>query len=271
MMDYYDIAMRAPVSETCCSVNPWKARLALNFKAAPYKTTWVSLPDIPKARGALQVPPCRKHATGADYPTLPILVDNKTGAKVGDSFEIAVYLNETYPESGAGNLFPQDVPKIGYTYGQELAAWMPPLSDRNEKPEYDDYSRFNREVDLAFTMHVGLMGSNIPLDSEASKQVFLDRAGATSWEQMTLPAEVRATMLNGFREMLAGLAKVFREKEKGPFILGDRPTYADLCLGGWLYMSSRTLPKDEWDEVLQGNDGVFARLFGALEKWAEVK
>ncbi|KAH7024679.1 uncharacterized protein B0I36DRAFT_331851 [Microdochium trichocladiopsis] len=271
MMDYYDIAMRAPVAETCCSVNPWKARLALNFKAAPYKTHWVSLPDIPKTRTSLGVAPCRKHASGAEYPTLPVLIDHATGSKIGDSFEIAVYLQKQYPTSGAGNLFPQDVSEIGYTYGQELAPWMPPLSERNEEPEYDDYSRFNREVDLAFTTHVGLMGYFLPLENEAAKKVFLDRAGLQSWEQIGVHGEVRQGLLNGFWAMLNDMARIFKRRDQGPFILGDRATYADLCLGGWLFMASRTLPKEEWEQVITGNDRVYGRLFETLGKWAEVK
>ncbi|KXJ86046.1 hypothetical protein Micbo1qcDRAFT_168860 [Microdochium bolleyi] len=278
-MDYYDIAMAPPVAQTACSVNPWKARLALNFKAADYATTWVSLPDIPSVRGSLGVPPCRRHATGEEYPTLPVLVDHSTGTKTGDSFDIAVYLHETYPDAGAGNLFPaQDDPslpeskKVTYTFGQELAPWMPPLSDPHPDPRYAAYARFNREVDLAFTTHVGLMGQFIPLDSEASRQVFLDRAGLTSWEQIGLPGDVRKEMLGKFNETLADMARqLFKNSEEGPWIAGDRATYMDLMLGGWLMMASRTMPKEEWEAIKTGNGGVFGRLFDALQKWTEVK
>jgi glutathione S-transferase len=274
-MDYYDIAMRDPIAETCCSVNPWKARLALNFKAADYKTRWISLPDIPATRSALGVPPCRKHATGQEYPTLPVLVDNATGAKAGDSFDIAVYLQQQYPESGAGPLLPKDahLKKVleGYKFGQELAPWMPPLSDRHPDPQYDEYSHFNREVDLAFTTHVALMGYYLPLDTERTKQEFLRRAGLVSWDQFELKGEAREQMLQGFRKTLLELAEVFTMQAKGPFILGNTANYADLIVGGWLVMASRTLPEAEWAEVKTIGSGVFGRLFDALMKWAEVK
>lgn len=28
------------------SVNPWKTRMALNYKRIPYKTEWTELPDL---------------------------------------------------------------------------------------------------------------------------------------------------------------------------------------------------------------------------------
>ena len=46
--------------------NPWKARLALNFKAAPYSTQWVPLPDVSKVRSGLGVPAGRKFADGTE-------------------------------------------------------------------------------------------------------------------------------------------------------------------------------------------------------------
>ncbi|GKU07641.1 glutathione s-transferase [Fusarium langsethiae] len=45
---FYDIAARPPVEKNCFSPNPWKSRLALNFKGVPYSTSWVALPDIAK-------------------------------------------------------------------------------------------------------------------------------------------------------------------------------------------------------------------------------
>ncbi|KAH7123095.1 hypothetical protein EDB81DRAFT_913235 [Dactylonectria macrodidyma] len=41
-----------------------------------------------------------------DFLMLPIIEDPATESLVGDSFDIAVYLQKTYPNSGAGDLFP---------------------------------------------------------------------------------------------------------------------------------------------------------------------
>ncbi|KAF8941926.1 hypothetical protein BGZ47_007039, partial [Haplosporangium gracile] len=92
---FYDVAMRPPFTTTCCAANPWKSRYALNFKKVPYSTSWVQLPDITKVRRALGVPASRKFADGTDFYTLPMLSDPTHGAIVGDSFDIAIYLQKT--------------------------------------------------------------------------------------------------------------------------------------------------------------------------------
>ncbi|KAL7620178.1 hypothetical protein AAE478_009171 [Parahypoxylon ruwenzoriense] len=268
IMDFYDIAMRPPAASSCCAVNPWKSRLALNFKAIASSTTWVSLPDIAQVRRALGVPACRKFADGTDFFTLPILVDSSTNSTIGDSFDIAVYLQRTYPASGAGDLFPPQV--LDFTFDHDFPLWAPPLSERKET-EYEEYSKFNTLIDAAFTAHVGLMGYYLPLDSEASKDEFVRRAGVTSWEDFEVKGEEREKLKESFHLMLGDLAKLFSRDTTGPFLLGKQASYADLIVGGWLHMMRGTLPNNEWQEARGWHGGIFGHLYDGLEKYAEVK
>ncbi|KAI1642244.1 uncharacterized protein F4817DRAFT_308533 [Daldinia loculata] len=262
-MDFYDIAMSPPAS-----VNPWKARLALNFKNIAHKTIWVPLPDIGKVRQGLGVPACRKLADGNDFFTLPILVDPNTNSKIGDSFDIAAHLQKTYPDSGAGDLFPPQ--EIDYTFDQDLPPWAPPLSARKEG-EYDEYSKFNMHIDRAFSAYVGLMGFFLPFDSQASKDELVRRAGVKSWDDFEIKGEAREKMKESFRLMLGDLAKLFSRNTTGPFILGKQANYADLIVGGWVYMMHGTLPDNEWQEVRSWHGGAFGHLYDGLQKYAEVK
>lgn len=267
---FYDIAMRPPVEETCCSPNPWKTRLALNFKALPYTTSWVALPDIAKVRSSLKVPPCRKFADGTDFFTLPIIEDPATGSLVGDSFDIAVYLQNTYPSSGAGNLFPPQT--LDYVLTHDIPLLVP-LSECRESP-FPEYAKFNVNVDAAFTAHVQLTTLGFPFDpatAEITKAEFVRRAGVTSWEDFALVGEEREKVKNSFRNMLGGLAKLFLRDTSGPFLLGTRASYADLIVGAWLRMLRVTLPESEWEELRSWHGGLFGRLHDALEVYAEVK
>ncbi|KAI8966318.1 hypothetical protein F5Y11DRAFT_354465 [Daldinia sp. FL1419] len=263
VMDFYDIAMNPPAA-----VNPWKARLALNFKAIPHKTIWVPIPEIEKVRRGLNVPACRKLADGKDFFTLPVLVDPNTNSKIGDSFDIAVYLQKTYPDSGAGDLFPPQV--IDYTFDQDLPPWAPPLSKPRED-EYVEYAKFNMHIDRAFSAHVGLMGSGMSLDSQASKDALVRRAGVKSWDDFVIKGEAREKMKESLRIMLGDLAKLFSKDTSGPFILGKQASYADLIVGGWVYMSHGTLPESEWQEFRSWHDGTFGKLYDALQKYSEVR
>ncbi|KAG0045367.1 hypothetical protein BGZ83_009417 [Gryganskiella cystojenkinii] len=264
-MIFYDIAMRPP-----CATNPWKSRLALNFKNIAYSTTWVPLPDIAKVRCALGVDACRKFGDGTDYYTLPILIDPNTNSKIGDSFDIAVYLQNKYPNSGSGNLFPRQ--ELDFVFNLDHALLVP-LSERKES-EHDDYSRFNTNVDAAFSAHVGLMAYNLPFDpatAEASKAQFIQRAGVKSWDDFEVKGEKREKLIESFHLMLGDLGKLFLRDTSGPFLLGEQASYADLIVGGWLRMASDTLPKNEWEAVRGWHGGIFGRLHDGLEKYAEVK
>jgi len=267
---FYDIAMRPPVEKNCCSPNPWKARLALNFKGVPYKTTWVALPDITKVRSGLKVPPCRKFADGTDFYTLPIIEDPSTNSLVGDSFDIAVYLQDTYPDSGAGDLFPKQ--KLDYALAEEFTSLVP-LSACREVGD-PEYAKFNVNVDAVFTAHAQLTTQGFPFDpatAEVTKAEWVRRAGISRWEDLELVGEARQKVKDSFREMLGGLGKLFSRDTSGPFLLGTKACYADMIVGAWLRMFSVTLPESEWQEVKGWHGGLFGQLHDALAAYAEVK
>ena len=245
---FYDIAMRPPVESNCCSPNPWKIRLALNFKGLSYSTSWVALPDIAKVRSSLKVPPCRKFADGTDFFTLPIIENPATESLVGDSFDIAGYLQNTCPNSGAGDLFPSQT--IDYTFTHAHGPLVP-LSECREN-QFPEYVKFNMNVDAAFTTHALLTLQGFPFDpatAEISQAEFVRRAGVTRWEDFALVSEEREKMKDSFRNMLGDLAKVFLRDTSGPFLLGPRASYADLIVGAWLRMMRVTLRESEWEEM----------------------
>uniref|UniRef100_UPI0030131EB5 Fhb7-M10 n=1 Tax=Thinopyrum elongatum TaxID=4588 RepID=UPI0030131EB5 len=271
---FYDIAQRPPVAETCCAPNPWKSRLALNFKAVPYTTTWVKLPDIERVCKEIGAEPSAFGLLkeGKPYYTLPIIHDPATDSLIGDSFDIAAYLQRTYPASGAGDLFPPQ--KLDYAVGRDMQQLLFPLSEIRASPELADYARFNSNVDAAFTAHVGLMVHGLPLDpatAEVTKAEFVRRAGLSSWDDLEMVGEARDKMMQSFRNMLGDLAALFRKDASGPFLLGQRATYADMIVGGWLRMMRATLPVSEWQEARAWHGGIFGRLHDALDKYAEVK
>lgn len=268
-IEFYDIATRPPAAKTCCSPNPWKARFALNFKAMPFTTNWVQMPDITKVRKGLKVPPVRQFADGTDFYTLPIIHDPNTDALVGDSFDIAVYLQKTYPDAGAGDLFPAQA--LGDWVLAKEHSILVPLTEARPGG-WPDYAQFNVNVDAAFTLHVGLTVQGFPFDpasEEASKAEFVRRAGVKRFEDFTLEGEARQKVKDSFKEMLGGLAALFKKDPSGPFLLGQRASYADMMVGAWLRMFYGTLEASEFDEITSWHDGVFRQLHDALEAYAK--
>ena len=218
-------------------------RYVLNFKRAHYKTEWVELPDVTSVRKKLGAPPNRTHLDGTPFYTLPVIHDPTTGEIIGDSFDIALYLDKL--DTGAPTLFPPS------TVGLQAA--------------------FNVQAEAIFTQSVLLWCHNLPFNPEtadATKAAFVERVGKESWEDLTVHLKEKAETLETFKAGLEQLAKFYGRSE-GLFLERDTPIYADLIVGGWLASLKVTLK--EWDEVQAWNDGLWGKIHQGLEKYAEVR
>ncbi|EPS35528.1 hypothetical protein H072_11070 [Dactylellina haptotyla CBS 200.50] len=247
---FYDIASAPPV--TTFAPNPWKTRLALNFKKVHYKTSWTDLTEVATVRKSLGALPCRKHwVDNTDFYTLPVITDPSTGAIVGDSFDIAIYLDKIYPNN------PTLIPPGTLGLLKVL----------------------NSYVDRIFTSHVALTMRHFPFNPETahlSKKEFCRRAGMDNFEDMLKIAEGenRQKLLASFQKALSeepfelhGLSRAFLKQDEGPFLNGKEPMYGDLILGAWLQMYRKCLPKEEWEMLRSWNDGLWGRLSDALEEY----
>jgi glutathione S-transferase len=102
---------------------------------------------------------------GSDYYTLPMLQDPSNGGRViGDSFDIACYLEDTYPQAG-GCLFPAESDASVGTVStgslldsyesphKDSVFYAPPLTP-NASGSHAAYARFNTHVDTTFSAYV---------------------------------------------------------------------------------------------------------------------
>ncbi|KAI8473579.1 MAG: hypothetical protein J3K34DRAFT_410533 [Monoraphidium minutum] len=264
----YDIS--SPLQPRSYAPNPSKARLALSFKGLPFSTTWVDILDIPATRQGLACAAVRKFDDGSDFYTLPMLRDPSTGAVVGDSFQIATYLDDRYPGAG-GRLFPPDSTHAGLDYESPArdTPFYAPLT-LNEGAKHAAYAAFNTHVDATFTANIGLAAEFLPFNPATAADVralFAKRAHLSSWDDTRIVgAAARRAAMDAFEAALASLGALYALRGGGPYLEGERATYADLIVGGWLNMLSVTMPKEEWAAVKAWHGGVFGRLHDALQE-----
>lgn len=264
---FYDIASSPPLRTF--AVNPWKTRYALNSKGLPYQTKWIDLPDIASVRQELGVPANRTLPDGTSYHTLPAIHDAWTGKIVGDSFEIALYLDKTYPTA-------RTLIQPGTT-GLTAA--------------------FNAQVDGLFTKYV-LLADQMPFDARIAEKVqdiFVKRMGATTFEHLQMSGEDREKLLVQFERALGEFVKAYyhvggttdyfwsqtgtaaaqaqkRGREQvGPYLDVDGPVYADLIVGAWLAMMEASMKPEDWQRMRTWQDGFWARLHDALAPLREIK
>lgn len=230
-------------------------RLALNFKSVSFKTTWVEFPDVEATRKRLGVPPSRKFPDGSDFYTLPVFFDAAAQQHVGDSFDIALYLDVRWPDGSR---------LVSAGTAGVLKAW-------------------NDRVDALFSRFVKLCAHGImplnPDNAEASRRIFVGRgqsmqpwAGGPllTWDDCTVRGDARSAMLADFQAALGELDAYYAYAGgAGPFLAEDQPTYSDLIVGGWLGYVYETLPPGELADLETWHHGCWAKVWKALARYAD--
>jgi glutathione S-transferase len=265
---FYDIKSSEP--RRTFAPNPWKTRLALNHKGLKYQTQWVDMPDITALREKLNVPANRTLPDGTAFHTLPVIHDHATGAIIGDTFEIALYLDKTYP----------DRPTLFKPHTTGLTALL------------------NSQMDTLFTKHLAVVHEMVfpPESKDACYAIFAKRAGAKSYSDLQPSAEQREAVFVQFEAALDELLKGFRHtggttdhfwrapgakettnlqrgpKKRGIWLDdGEEPAYSDFIIGAWLKCLEVNMREEDWRRIRGWNEGFWGRYVDALEKWAEIK
>lgn len=225
------------------------------------------MPVITPLREKLGVPANRTLPDGTPYHTLPVLQDLSTEEIIGDSFEIALYLDRTYP----------DHPRLFRPSTTGLTA------------------AFNAQVDGIFTKHVALC-DRMPI-TDAAKAVFVQRTGVDKFEDLQMEPEKRSKLFEEFEAALGELAKAYNHtggttdyvwrptgtdpaqkqrpppelKQAGPFLDGDEPVYSDFIVGAWLSMMKASLGQEDWKRISSWQGSLWERVLKGLEPWSEMR
>ncbi|KAF4613866.1 hypothetical protein D9613_007611 [Agrocybe pediades] len=242
----YDIPSDIPGS--AWSKNTWKVRFALNYKGLPYKTEWVAFPDIEAHCKKLGIPPTGKTAWGGeDHYTLPAIYDPTTNKYLAESFIIAKYLEETYPDTP--RIFPNG------TIGLQEA--------------FTDAFDARTAILFRFMAHYGLSH----LDSRTQEYLRRTREKAIGKKLEELMPTGEAAVQD-WRKVEEGLQKVeewyAQTDEKGPFILGNVVSWGDFVVAGhliWAKLVSGEGSK-EWKAIASWNNGRWAKLLDSLDKYS---
>ncbi|KAI7166584.1 hypothetical protein KC352_g25784, partial [Hortaea werneckii] len=91
----FDLPSQEP--NRCWSLNPWKSRIALNFKGLNYRTEWIEYPDIAPKFKALGIPPNPKDVNPNFEYSIPAMRISG-GDYIMDSLAIAKALEQLKPQ-----------------------------------------------------------------------------------------------------------------------------------------------------------------------------
>ncbi|EUC65049.1 glutathione S-transferase, partial [Rhizoctonia solani AG-3 Rhs1AP] len=208
------------------SPNPYKTRLSLNYKGIPYRTEYIAFPDIePKMK---EQEFCCIMFDGTITQIAAVIADpsNNPNGKptyIADSFKIAIYLDKTYPAPQYPAIFApgtagfQHMLMSNYrlTVGASIHPLIHPQMPRILDPRSAEYIHRTRGARLT------------PLSE--------DEANA-KWKEA--------------QDNLTGLAQSLAFNDEtgavGPFMMGDRVSFADFALAGVFY----------WIRNVEGPDSI---------------
>ncbi|KAH7909189.1 hypothetical protein BJ138DRAFT_1155859, partial [Hygrophoropsis aurantiaca] len=242
---FFDIPSQ--ISGSAWSPNTWKTRFSLNIKRVAYRTEWIEYCDIEALALKIGAIPTDVKPDGKPLYTLPIIQDPNTGKVIADSFAIAEYLDETYPN--APTLFPRGskalfaafeggiVNALGPIGRLQLALICPLLNGPSEK-----YYRPSREA---------MFGMKI--------------------EEFSPIGEKRDGDLAKFKASLASVYE-WLAKSNGEYVMDDTVSYADAILNGWLIWIKIVHGADSevWKDIASWNEGRWAKHLKAMDKFAAI-
>jgi len=260
----YDLPSRDP--NACWSPNTWKskppsqaaiqtqlysllehltnkispARAALNFKNIPYTTSWIEYPDMgPKFKEFGIAATATNSPSGYSSP----MVQLPDGTYVMDSRNIADSLEALHPEPSfqLDSGYVERTQKAVLDVGAALAPLcLPRVPELLLNPSSAEYFQRTRAVRFGMT-----------LDELARSE----KGGEAAWEK-AMPS---------IRE----IAAILHEHEDGPYVLGEKASYADLIIAGyWAFAKKLDKGGDVFGRGM-GVDEVFGRHWEACQKFLE--
>ena len=171
-----------------------------------------------------------KRPDGTEKYTLPVLRDPNTGALVTDSFDIAVYLDDTYSERP---VFPNDT--NGLIYALDTA--------------YIDQVR-------PAIKFLSLRAKEIL--KERSAEYFIitrEQYFNQKFAEFSPEGPVRDQHWAALEKAFILTAKMWYDKTDGKWLVGNSFSYADIITATNLLWFKRTLHDDEWKRIAAWHDG----------------
>jgi glutathione S-transferase len=227
-------------------------RIVLNYKRIPYKTVWVSYPDIEPTLIKLgcAATTSKPGDPAKPYYTLPAIVDASSSPPVviADSLAIAEYLDEKYPDRP---VFPKQGKALEYAFEEYFkSVVMPHLG----------------QIMLPVTSTI--------LDDRGSEYFQRTRAAwfGKPLEQLSPEGEVRDGHWKAIEAALDKLAGLLEKNGPGVDYVagGTEPTRADIIQLSFLLWVKVVLP-DEWEKRFKHwNGGRWERLLRKTEEWQTV-
>ncbi|KAH7338343.1 hypothetical protein B0J17DRAFT_420783 [Rhizoctonia solani] len=232
------------------SPSTYKTRLTLNYKRLPYRIEYLSIADIESKLKELGVPPTL-HNPFFPY-TLPLIADpssdpNEKPTYVVESFDIALYLDQRYPE-----------PKY--------PAVIPPGT------------RTLQKIATSHIMNAALNFGLVVLPCAVARPEFLDERGREYYirtRKVIYGRDIREFLLEAGDNWTKAKEKWETLGDQldlggrdGPFVMGDQISFADFAIGGVIHWVRKCEGREmtRWNDMSAWQGGRWSAFWREIEK-----
>ncbi|EFI27356.1 hypothetical protein CC1G_14829 [Coprinopsis cinerea okayama7 len=229
----------------------WRARLCLNYKGIPYQTEWVDYSKIEEFAKAKGIPPTGTRPDGSPHYTIPFIYDSDKSVYISDSFRIAQYLDEAYPDTS--KLIPAGT-------GALQAGW----------------SQSTEPLRIKLTPLIGCKGVEYTSDeaSRESGKEFIQKAlNLPDWESVLEQARPEKQGWKEVEKVFKDYAKILDQgKVGGDWVMGERFTFADVVLAAMILWTRSAWGKEseQYKLILGWDNGRWKRYIENVESYTNV-
>lgn len=220
------------------------SRYILNFKGISYKIVAAEYYDIETTLKAVGMKPSGKRKDGSDLYTVPSIVDTNTGAKVSDSIKIAVYLEETYPNTPS--IFPHNTAALHQAF----------------------FAYFNTSIAPIWSTILPIIPRIL---EDKAKEWYIELRSKTLGKPLAEAnpvGEEREELFKNMREVFTTFDVFYSKNGGGEFIMGDTPGFADFMIGGVIQgLKVWGEESEEWKDFGTWDEGRWIQLLKRLEKY----
>ncbi|KAH9480823.1 Glutathione S-transferase-like protein ustS [Psilocybe cubensis] len=239
----YDVPSTSPGYSM--SLNTWRTRYCLNYKGLPFITEWVEFPHLESLYAKLGIVPKAMKANGSPHYTVPVIYDPLTNKSIYDSMAIAEYLDQQY--SDTPQIFPHNTIGLAQTFTEAFMSYIPPA----------------REL-LIWTIFVCLRPPSI--------QYFRDDMEAKVGKKLEdlVPDDQLSAHMTALQGVLEKINNLYAKNAgKGPFIMGEELSWADVVVAGFLMCFRVSTGEDsqKWKEIISWHDGRWTALMENMRKY----
>jgi len=224
--------------------------MALLYKGLPFKTEWIEYPDIEQRMKELGAEATDEKKDGTPKWTLPVIKDDVTGKVIADSWKIAMYLEDTFPDKPT--LFPFGVrAPVHFFEAYFVSTAIIPgrkifSSETCAKLNSPSEEYFRRTREVQFNMKM---------------------------EEIAPPGPKRDELWTAVKEGFDKIASKYESNGDGtlPYYYGETISYADLVVVSFLQYIKAVLGPDssEWKKMEGWNDGRWVKLFELTKKYQD--